>query len=107
VKSRSSPRAAFEVSTAEAVAISGHASRMSIQLLTLPYDIYFRVFDFCLADAGQVSLMRISREARSGITRNPFVPESGGVGSPTSNTVESRGLSYKNSILQTYQDQSF
>jgi hypothetical protein len=55
----------------------------------------------CLVSAGEISLNRISRNPRSGTTRNPLVPYANGVGSPISYTVESRCLPLNISILQT------
>ena len=71
-----------------------------INLLCLPYDIRYRVYEVCLLSTGETSLNMISRSPKSGTTRDPLVSYLGRVES-INYAVESWRLQHNISILQT------
>jgi hypothetical protein len=103
---RPSRSAAFGKPTPEEDAAPAMRAPGSFNFLAVPFDICFRIYEFCLVSAGQISLNRISEHPnrpKSGTTRNPLVPYPGGMGSPISYKVESRCLPFNMNILQTCQ----
>src|SRR5271168_1058325 len=72
-----------------------------INLLCLPYDIRYRVYEVCLLSIVETSLNMISRSPKSWTTRDPLVSYLGRVGSPINYAVESWRLPHNISILQT------